>query len=125
MPYIYSTLTADQDYALYPNEIDFKKIPKPLRVFRVYGGANVISKKMITPRGVATHIKAEDLKVLEKVKAFQKHIDGGFISVDAKDKAEDAEAVARNMERRDKSAQLEDEDFDPKKRPKLNESNDG
>ena len=120
MPYIYSTLTNDQDYAVYPTEIDYKKIPKPLRVFHVAGGSNVINKNLITPRGVATHITADDLKVLEKVGGFQRHKKRGFLTVDMKDKAEDAESVAKDMTHRDKSAQLEDGDFDPDKKPKIN-----
>ena len=118
MPYVYSTLTADQNYALYPKDLDFKKIPKPARTFFIAGGANVINKRMITPRGVATQVGAEELKALETIKAFQDHKEGGFIKVDAT--KTDADRVAKDMTARDKSAQLEEKDFKADKKPKVN-----
>ena len=118
MPYVYSTLTADQQYTLYPKDLDFKKIPKPERTFFIAGGANVINKNLITPRGAATLVSADDLKVLETIQAFRDHKKDGFITVDTA-KA-DADLVAKNMTARDKSAQLEEKDFKAEKKPKVN-----
>ena len=120
MAYIYSTLTGDQEYAVYPppDQIDFKRIPKPIRTILVYGGANVINKNFLTLRGVATHVTEEDLKALEQVKAFQRHRDRGFITVEKT--RQDPEKVAQaGMASRDSSAQLEDKDFADNKKPKL------
>ncbi len=118
MAYIYSTMTADQNYALYPKDIDYKKIPKPQRLFFVAGGANVINKNMVTPRGVATQISPEDLKILERIKAFQQHVEKGYLTID--NARTDADKVAKNMTARDRSAQLEEKDFDADKAPKVN-----
>ena len=120
MPYVYSTLTGDQEYALYPppKDIDFKGIPKPLKTVVVYGGSNVINKNMVTPRGVVTHVTDEQLKTLEQIKAFQKHRTRNFISVDKS--KHDPEKVAKDMQPRDSSAQLEEKDFDPDKKPVVN-----
>ena len=117
MPYIYSTLTGDQEYALYEpaKDMDFRRIPKPLKTVLIYGGANVLDKRFCTPKGVATHVTDDDLKILEQIKAFQKHKKDGFVTVD---KAKhDAEKVAKDMSERDRSAQLEDRDFETKKKP--------
>ena len=110
MPYVYSTLTADQEYTLYPSEVDPKSIPKGVKSFLIYGGANVINKNLITPRGVATTVTQEELKVLETIPAFIQHRDKGFLIVDGK--KSDPEKVAKDMTPRDKSAQLEDKDFE-------------
>ena len=118
MPYVYSTLTADQNYCLYDPKIDFRKIPKASREVFVAGGSNVINQKMDTPRGVATLVTDEQLKVLEQIKGFQRHKERGFISVDSKNT--DAEKVAKNMTPRDKSAQLEGKDYKPGKQPVVN-----
>ena len=111
MPYVYSTLTADQDYTVYP-PFNPQKIPKPERVIRVYGGANVINRNLITPRGVSTTVSDEELKILETIPSFNRHLKRGFLTVDKK--RSDADKVAKDMNPRDKSAQLEDKDFENK-----------
>ena len=118
MPYVYSTLTGDQIYQLYAPKIDFKKIPKPKRKVFIAGGSNVIDKHMHTPRGVVTEVSADELNVLEQVKGFQRHRSRGFITVD--DKSAPPEKVAKSMTPKDKSAQLEDSDFEKDKKPIVN-----
>ena len=121
MPYVYCTLTADQCYAIYPSDLNPEKVPKTEREIFVSGGANVIDRRLHTPRGVATHVSAEELKLLETIPAFKKHKDKGFVKVD--EKQHDPEEVAKkDMTDRDTSAQLEEKDFDPEKKPKVNKS---
>ena len=122
MPYVYSTLSDDMEYALYPTEIDFRKIPNALRTILVKGGANVINKHMIIPRGTATLVSTDELKTLEKLKSFRRHKDRGFITVDGKDKAEDADEIAKDMTDRDRAAQLDVKDLESIKKPKVSKS---
>ena len=111
MAYIYSTLTADQEYTVYP-PFDPKQIPKPNRKILIYGGANVINRNLITPRGVSTTVSDEELKILETIPSFKRHLERGFLTVD-RNRA-DADKVAKDMTPRDKSAQMEDKDFENK-----------
>ena len=73
---------------------------------------------MLTPKGVATLVTDEQLKTLEQIKAFQKHQEEGFITVDKS--KHDPEKVAKDMTGKDKSAQLDDDDFKPDKKPIVN-----
>lgn len=86
----------------------------------IKGGANVVSKNLITPRGICTPVTAEDLKLLEENKVFQRHVKRGFITVE-KSKAK-ADTVAKNMTAKDESAPKTPSDFSkppvvPKSKP--------
>ena len=121
MPYVYSTLSSDHDYAIYDEDRDPAKVAiiKPIKTFHIKGKANVMDKKaFVTPKGVVTSISTEDLKILETNKAFQRHKDRGFITVESK--SEHADKVARNTTPKDNSAQLVASDFENK--PILNKA---
>lgn len=121
MPYVYSTLTADQNYTLYPADADPRQIPKALQTVFIAGGANVVDNhSMVTPRGVVTEVSDEQMKVLEKIPAFDKHRKAGFISIDKIMNAPDE--VAKDMTPQDESSQLVDDDFENK--PVTNTDND-
>ena len=121
MPYVYSTLSNDHEYAIYPPDIDPRQITHPVRTIRISGGANVANKtSLLAPKGVVTHVSKEDLEVLENLKTFQRHQARGFIKVDVK--KHDVRTVSKDMTPRDKSAQLTDKDFDEDKQPKLNDA---
>ena len=119
MPYVYSTLTADQLYSVYPppEDIDFKSIPVANQKIRISGGANVITKQFVTPKGIMTKVTDQQLQQLEKVAAFQNHKERGYITVESS--RIDPDKAAKNMTTKDKSAPLVEEDFDPDKRPKV------
>ena len=120
MPYIYSTLSNDQDYALYPNKSDPKGIPQIVKTVHVKGKANIIDKTtFVTPKGVVSEVTEEELKVLEKIQAFRDHKKAGFIKVDANE-ADPKKVAAADLEPKDRSAQLVAGDFEPDKAPIVN-----
>lgn len=109
MPHIYSTLSAAVNYQVYdkgPNDL-----PIPVSEIVIQGGANIPDKYMRTPDGaVATPVTDEQLANLRLNPVFQMHEKNGFIVI--KDKPVDGEKVAADMEGRDKSAPLVDQDFE-------------
>ncbi len=119
MPYVYSTLTADQEYALYPNELDPKSIAQAEASIFIAGKANVLNPKtFLTPKGMCTSIGEEELVVLEKIPAFLRHKEAGYITVERKEAP--VEKVVKNMTSKDSSAQLVAEDFAEDRQPKVN-----
>lgn len=107
MAYIYSTLSTDMDYASYAqNASDTPSIEK---VIRINGGANIASKHFLTPKGVMTSVTDDELTLLEANPVFQIHKENGFILVEKK--STDADAVAKNMKSKDKSAPVTPEDY--------------
>lgn len=119
MHHIYSTLTASQVYTqTKPGGGDI-----PVETGRVYiaGGSNVPDKYMVTPRGVVTSVTDEELAILQENEVFQAHVKNGFISIQTTEK--NVEKVTADMEGRDKSAPLIEEDFADKpveEKPKTN-----
>lgn len=120
MPYVYSTLTSDQEYAVYPpaKDMDTRKIVNPTVTILIHGGANMISKNLVTPKGVVTKVTEGELTILESLSSFRKHKDRFFIRVE-KTKT-DPDRVANDMKGKDLSAQLDDSDFDLEKSPVVN-----
>lgn len=96
--YVYSTISADVDYA-----VDDEKI------IRIAGKANVANRNIITPRGVVTQVTDEQVAALKKNHVFQLHLENGFLTIE-KSKA-DPEKVASDMTGRDKSAPDTTEDM--------------
>lgn len=119
MHHIYSTLTASQVYTqTKPGGGDI-----PVETGRVFiaGGTNVPNKYMTTPRGVVTSVSDEELAILQDNDVFRAHVKNGFITIQKA--PQDVEKVTADMERRDKSAPLIEEDFQDKpaeERPKVN-----
>lgn len=108
--YLYSTLTSSMHYTNHqPGGADL-----PERVgdgVHVAGGANLPDKYLRTPDGaVITPISAEELAYLQENEVFRMHEKNGFIQI--KDKSYEPEKVAGDMETRDKSAPLVDQDFE-------------
>lgn len=105
--YIYSTLTGSQAYQCYKR--GGADLPIVDKTIVVAGGANVADEHFITPRGVVTTVSDEDFALLEQNPVFQLHKSNGFIVVE--DKEAPVEKVASDMEARDESAPLTDNDF--------------
>ncbi len=121
MPYVFSTLTGDQEYTLWAKK-DPKEVPTPTKAILIAGGANVMGKHLRTAQGVATSVTKEELELLEDNDAFKRHKDRGFITVGQK--AEDADKVAQSsMAPKDKSAPLTEKDFEKGKAPVTNKKN--
>jgi len=105
--YIYSTMSSDNCYAMHeklPNGLH-KKSEKMV----ITGKANVTNPKtLMTPLGMMTVVDEAEFKKFEDNSMLKRHIERGFIKV-TKAKGE-ADAVAKDMTGKDKSAQLTEED---------------
>jgi hypothetical protein len=105
--YVYSTLTAGQEYTGWIKGAG--NLPKRKHSVRINGGANLYSKRLITPLGVVTEISKEDLSFLRAHKVFQKHEKNGFLRIETQKR--EVEVVVADMEHRDASAPDTPEDF--------------
>ena len=107
MAIILSTLSSDVIYTLYD------KTPSGITVaaksVKIAGGTGVIDKRLVTPEGVTTSITDAELEVLEQNPVFKKHVENGFIKVTKSSKTN-----TKDMEKKDKSAQLTPDDFEKK-----------
>lgn len=113
--HVYSTLTASNEYRQFSK--GGADLPVVARSILIYGGANLPSKHMLTPRGVLTTISAEVYSWLKDEPTFKAHVANGFITVSNGGKAEDPDKVAADLEGRDQSAPLVEEDFAPGEAP--------
>lgn len=115
MPYILSTLSSDVKYTVWKSFDEKKKQPpQKLKDVLVRGGANVINKALVTPKGVVTQVSDEQLKALESVPSFGRHKERGYIKVVDKDPKKPDE-VAKDLNK-DKSAQLTDKEVKNEKK---------
>lgn len=96
MNYIYSTLTADNEYSTEQGSI----------VIFGRNGAR-LRGKIETPRGVATRVSDEQLQALEKHPLFVTHKNNGFINVQRKELTETRaeKLIDSEMNSGDKAAQ--------------------
>jgi hypothetical protein len=96
MNYIYSTLTADNEYS---TEVG------PIVIFGRNGA--YLRGKIETPRGVATRVTEEQLQALEKHPLFITHKKNGFINIQTKELTETKsdKLIKDEMNSGDKSAQ--------------------
>jgi len=102
---IISTLSCDNEYIVYDKLGNIEK-----RIY-INGKANVTDKKtLITKSGVVTSVSEEDHKLLEENYHFRQHKENGFIEVSNAKKV-DGDSVSKNMAKKDKSAQLKEEDM--------------
>jgi len=101
--YVYSTMSSDNDYINYENGIAKSKIT-------IAGKANVANKvTLITKAGVLTSLNENEYGLLKENSHFKKHLANGFLTVESKQFEE--EKVAKDMMKKDKSAQKKKEDF--------------
>lgn len=117
--YVYSTASCDNSYAIYEplkNGDSIHKVKKvngkPLKML-IKGGSNVADKNLVTPYGVVTEVESDLFEALEQNSAFQRHIKNGYIAV-SKTRKEKEKVVAKDMEKKDKSAPKTDDDFKQK-----------
>lgn len=104
--YIYSTLTADQIYTSYKTSPN--GVPTATSKVLIKGGANLMTKHMVTPRGVVTEVTAEELAELRNNEVFKLHQANGFIQVS--EAKTDVEKAVSDMAGRDQSAPLVEQD---------------
>lgn len=110
MAYIYSTLTNDNEYRVYKK--GGGDMPVVSARVLIKGGNGVANKNLITTRGTVTQVTDEELELLKTNKSFVKHMDGGFITIEAKKVK--VEKVTKNMTKKDKSAPITPEDYSDK-----------
>lgn len=78
----------------------------------IFGGANIPDKYMRTPDGaVITPVTSDELEILQGNTVFKLHEKNGFMKVS--EKKPEPEVIAADMEGRDASAPLVDQDFKP------------
>jgi len=100
--YIASTLTNAQEYTVYDGI-------NPIKSIRVNGGHGLNNRHLVTLNGAITEVNDEDLGLLKSNPLFQRHVDNGFITVTSDD---NAERVAGDLESRDASAPMNQNDVD-------------
>lgn len=111
MNYVYSTLTCDNEFAVYAPKNDPRALSVIKKRILIKGGHGVKNHLGIdTPKGVVTQVSDEDLDILEKHYSFQKQVKAGFIVVDRKERA--PATVAVDMAQKDASAPLTPADFE-------------
>lgn len=107
MFYVFSTVSTSVKIAVYGEAVN--DMPAIKHVITIEGGANVINKKLITPKGVMTEVSDSDADALNQNPVFQRYVKGGFMKIEKK--SHDPEKVASGMESRDNSAPLTPGDY--------------
>lgn len=116
--YIYSTMTSSVDYPNYAAAGG--DMPVANGAITIYGGANVPDDKFVMPDGsVLTRVTDDEFEALQRSSVFRAQRDAGFIIV--RDHEVNSEVAASEMEGRDKSAPLVDQDFPEDSKPVANE----
>ncbi|CNI48238.1 hypothetical protein [Yersinia pekkanenii] len=113
MHYIFSTISTDVKYTFYGQSAN--DMPAIEHTITIKGGANVATKNLITPKGVMTSVEDAEVDMLNTHPVFLRHKKKGFVHVEAKQAAPDE--VASDMEARDESAPLIDDDFNGEDAP--------
>lgn len=106
--YVYSTLTSDVAYTPYDTD-NGNDTPVARDPVVIKGGAGVVNDRLITPRGVVTEVTEEQAELLRQNKVFQLHEKNGFVVID--ESKTDPDNVAADMQNRDRSAPLVEQDF--------------
>ena len=107
--YVYSTASNDSTFIQWLPAPE-GSIPVRGRSVVVKGGANVIDKNFVTPRGVVTSVTDEELSFLESLPSFNRKVTAGFYTVQRKQV--EVEKVVKSMTKKDKSAPKTTEDYD-------------
>ena len=108
--FIYSTMSAPVRYCA-AVENPNNDLPTPQDGIVIAGGTGVANKNLVTPTGaVATRVTGEQLEALKTDRVFALHLENGFLKISEHEA--DGEAVASDMESRDKSAPLTPQDYE-------------
>lgn len=103
--YVHSTASQNMVYPIYSE--GQQNQAQVLKKITIRGKANVAdSATLMTPTGAVTEVSDEDLALLKKSPAFQRHVQKGFMKV-----ISTSELDTRDMEKRDGSAQLQDAEY--------------
>lgn len=110
--YVYCTLASSVIYQL--TETGENGIPRAVGEVHVKGGAGVMGEHLQTPKGVPTLVTAEQVEMLKKNEVFQLHEKNGYVTISDE---KDVEKAIADMQQRDVSAPLVDEDFKEGEKP--------
>jgi hypothetical protein len=116
MPSIFSTLSAGVDYTGYKKTDSESGAREVEQVVSIKGGAGVASAldvlagKPLTPAGVKTEVSEDELKFLKEHPVFKEQLAAGFLKI-VENKHEKAEKVAKDMNKDDTSAPLQEKRF--------------
>lgn len=103
--YVHSSASQDMIYPVYAS--GRQNQATVLKEIRINGTANVINPHtLMTPTGAVTEISDEDLALLKKSAAFQRHVAHGFMKV-----MESPILDTKDLQKRDRSAQILDSEF--------------
>lgn len=103
--YVHSTASQNMVYPIYAE--GKQNQAQVLKKITIRGRANVAdSATLITPRGAVTEVSDEDLALLKRSAAFQRHVAHGFMKV-----LGESELNTTDMKKRDGSAQIQDEEY--------------
>ena len=106
--YICSNLASDNRYTMWSKyDKNNNGLPVKGRSVLINGGSSVVNKRhLITPYGVVTAIKDEELELLKKnCPSFSRHLERGFLKVLDKDPSGKTKTISDDMAD-DKSAPL-------------------
>lgn len=119
MAFIISSLSRNTEYAFY-TKVNNNMVRLEKKIL-IKGGANVAdSRTLVTAKGVITEVSDEDLKLLLANVAFKEHLENGFLTIQESGNKYKAQEKAEVLDKKDKSAQLTEEDYKKsgKKAPK-------
>jgi hypothetical protein len=111
MPFIFSTLTCTNTFAVFAPKSDPKALSRVVKRIAILGGHGTKNPAGIdTPQGVVTKITDEELDLLQSMVGFRQQVEAGYIVVDKKNA--DPEKKAASMNPKDGSAPLTPKDFE-------------
>ncbi len=102
--FIASKLTASTSFAIYD-----KKAQNIVKRILINGGNSLVNRHLQTLEGAITEITEDDLKLLEQDFTFNRQVKNGFLKVTDQP---DAAKASSDLESRDTSAPLQQEDVD-------------
>lgn len=113
MPYVISSLSRDNVFAVYEKKSGNVLVVK--KSILIKGGANVTNKKtLLMPNGVATEVSKEDLEILKENTGFKKFLERGFMKIMESGSKFKAQDEAEKMTEKDSSAQITEDDYKKK-----------
>ena len=107
MAFITSKMAAPVTYAFYVRGAN--GINQVTDTVTINGGADVITKALVTPQGIVTELEDEKLEKLKSHPVFKQHLENGYVSIQGSEKA--AKKVEEVLEQ-DKSAQITPDDYE-------------
>jgi len=111
MPFIYSTTTCSNTFAVFAPKTDPNSLSRVVKRIEILGGHGMKNPKGIdTPQGVVTKVSDEDLALLEKMVGFRDQVNAGYLIVD--NKKMDPSKKAASMNPKDGSAPMTPKDFE-------------